>query len=123
MALRARCITSATQVWRYCVVGCSAACGMATGGFHSYQSDCLCEPLIEITIATTKLDKRQNLHSLDSIATETYGTHGRSIRVHPSEVGLLDSSVPHHSLLDRVGPLGTGVARNLVTEPCYPVQI
>ena len=26
----------------------------------------------------------KNLHSLDSIATETYGTHGRSIRVHPS---------------------------------------
>ena len=30
------------------------------------------------------LDKIKNLHSLDSIATETYGTHGRSIRVHPS---------------------------------------
>ena len=26
---------------------------------------------------TTKLDKIKNLHSLDSIATETYDTHGR----------------------------------------------
>ena len=26
---------------------------------------------------STKLDKIKNLHSLDSIATETYGTHGR----------------------------------------------
>ena len=25
----------------------------------------------------TKLDKIENFHSLDSIATETYGTHGR----------------------------------------------
>ena len=32
----------------------------------------------------TRLDKIKNFHSLDSIATETYGTHGRSIRVHPS---------------------------------------
>ena len=35
-------------------------------------------------IRPTKLDKIENFHSLDSIATETYGTHGRSIRVHPS---------------------------------------
>ena len=91
MALRARCITSATQVWRYCVVGCSAACGMATSGFHSYQSDCLCEPLIEITIATTKPDKIKNLHSANSIDTENSGTRGRPIWVHSSQVGKADS--------------------------------
>ena len=28
-------------------------------------------------VVATKLDKFKNLHSLDSIATETYGTHGR----------------------------------------------
>ena len=27
--------------------------------------------------SSTRLDKIKNLHSLDSIATETYGTHGR----------------------------------------------
>ena len=69
----------------------------------------------------TRLDKIKNLHSLDSIATETYGTHGRSIRVHPGWVGLLDSRVPHNSLPERVEPLETGVARNPGTEPYYPV--
>ena len=32
---------------------------------------------------------------------------------------MLGSSVPHNSLPERAGPLGTGVARNLGTEPCY----
>ena len=30
--------------------------------------------------------------------------------------------MPHNSLPERVGPLGTGVARKLGTEPRYPVK-
>ena len=34
-------------------------------------------PLFHSRARSTQLDKIKNLHSLDSIATETYGTHGR----------------------------------------------
>ena len=61
----------------------------------------------------TKLDKIQSLHPSDTIATENSGTPGRSIWTHSSYVGLLDNSVVHYSLPERVGPLGTGVERNL----------
>ena len=37
--------------------------------------------------------KRQNFHSLESINTENSDTHGRSVWVHSSRVGLLDNSV------------------------------
>ena len=72
---------------------------------------------------STRLDEIKNLHSADSIATETYGTRGRSVWVHSSQVRLLDSSLPHNSLLKRVGPLGTGVARKLGTEPRFRIRI
>ena len=32
---------------------------------------------VPVPLVPTKLDKIKNLHSLDSIATEKYGTHGR----------------------------------------------
>ena len=72
---------------------------------------------------STKLDKIENLHSADSIDTESLSTRGRSVWVHSSQVRLLESSVPHNSLPERVGPPGTGVARKLGAEPRYPVQI
>ena len=42
----------------------------------------------------------------DSIDTESLSARGRSIWVHSSEFGLLDSSVPHQTLLEKVRPLG-----------------
>ena len=71
----------------------------------------------------TKLDKIKNFHSLDSIDTESLSTRGRSVWVHSSQVRLLESSVHHNSLPERVGPLGTGMACKLGAEPRYPVQI
>ena len=70
-----------------------------------------------------KPDKIKSLHSTDSIDTESLSTRGRSVWVHSSQVKLLDSSLPHNSLPERVGPLGTGVARRLGTEPRFPVRI
>ena len=58
----------------------------------------------------TKLDKIENLHPPDTIATENSGTRGRSIWVHS---GLLDSSVP----AGEGGAVGNGVAHGLGTEP------
>ena len=71
----------------------------------------------------TRLDEIKNFHSTDSIDTKNSGTRGRSIWVNSSQVGLLDSSMPHNSLPERVALLGTGVARNLVTEPGFAVRI
>ena len=42
----------------------------------------------------TQLDKIKNLHSTDSIDTESLSTRGWSVWVHSSQVRLLDSSVP-----------------------------
>ena len=67
--------------------------------------------------------KLKNLHSPDTIDTESLSARGRSVWVHSSQVRLLDTSVPHSSLSERLGPLGTGVARNPGTGPCYPVRI
>ena len=66
---------------------------------------------------STQLDKIENLHPTDTIATENSGTRGRSIWVHSSEFGLPDSSVPHNRLSERVGPLGTREARDRVSTP------
>ena len=60
---------------------------------------------------TTRLDKIKTFHLTDSIDTENLSTHGWSDWVRSSQVRLLDSSVPHNSLSERVGPLGLGVAR------------
>ena len=59
--------------------------------------------------------KIENLHSLESINTETSDTHGRSVWVHSSRVSFFDNSVPHNSLPDRVGPLVTGGVGSLCT--------
>ena len=56
----------------------------------------------------TRLDKIKNLHSTDSIDTETSGTRGLSIWVHSSQVGLLDSSVHHNRLPELGGAVGNG---------------
>ena len=62
----------------------------------------------------TKLDKIKNLHSLDSIDTESLSTRGRSTWVRLSPVKLLGTSRLMKNvdayLPERVGPLGTGVA-------------
>ena len=51
----------------------------------------------------TKLDKIKNLHLTDSIDTESLSARGRSVWVHSSRVGFLDSRVPCNSLPARVG--------------------
>ena len=52
----------------------------------------------------TKLDKIKNFHLTDSIDTENSSTHGWSDWVRSSQVRLLDSSLLHNSLPERVGP-------------------
>ena len=64
----------------------------------------------------TKLDKIKNLHSAASVDTENLSTRGRLVWGHSSQVRLLDSSVPHNSLPERLGLLGPDVARNQGTE-------
>ena len=54
----------------------------------------------------TKLDKIKYLHLTDSIDTGSLSARGRSIWVHSSEFRLVDSSVPHQTLLEKVRPLG-----------------
>ena len=55
----------------------------------------------------TKLDKIKNFHvPPDTIDTETRDTRGRSVWVHSSEFGFLDSNVPHNGLPERLGQLG-----------------
>ena len=60
----------------------------------------------------------------DSIDTETLSTRGRSVWVRSSQVRLFNSSVPHNSLPERMGPLGLGVVRaaaplrSLASRPC-----
>ena len=58
------------------------------------------------TLSPTKLDKIKNFHLTDSIDTKSLSARGRSIWVHSSEFGLLDSSVPRQTMLERVRPLG-----------------
>ena len=57
----------------------------------------LSEPVEYYCNATTQLDKINNLHSTDTVATKNSGTRGRPIWVHSSEVELLHSSVPRNS--------------------------
>ena len=52
---------------------------------------------------------RPHVHLTDSIDTENLSTRGRLVWVLSSQVRLLDSSVPHNSLPERMGPLGLGV--------------
>ena len=52
-----------------------------------------------------RLDRIKNLHSLDSIDTESLSARGRSVWVHSSQVRLLDTSVPHSSMPEAVGLL------------------
>ena len=47
--------------------------------------------------------KIKNLHLTDSIDTESLSARGRSVWVHSSRVGFLDSRVPCNSLPARVG--------------------
>ena len=63
----------------------------------------------------TRLDKIKNLHSADSIDTESLSTRGRSVWVHSR---LQDSSVP----AGEGGAVGNGVARSLCAEPGYAVR-
>ena len=79
------------------------------------SSECAVKQVEGKTGIPTKLDKIEHLHSTNTIDTKNSGTCGRSVWVHSSQVRLLDSSVPHNSLPERVEPLGTGVARNLGT--------
>ena len=58
-----------------------------------------------------QLYKIENIHLTDSIDTENLSTRGRSVWVRSSQVRLLDNSVPHNSLPERMGPLGLGVVR------------
>ena len=58
------------------------------------------------TLWPTRLDEIENLHSLDSIDTESLSTRGRSVWVHSSQVRLVETSVPHNDLPERVEPLG-----------------
>ena len=51
----------------------------------------------------TKLDEIKNFHLTDSINTESLSARGRSVWVHSSLVGFLDSRVPCNSLPARVG--------------------
>ena len=60
---------------------------------------------------STRLDEIENFHSTDTIDTKNSGTRGRSTWGHSSQVGMPDNSVSHNSLMERVRPLGTGVAR------------
>ena len=68
-------------------------------------------------VVATKLDKFKNLHLTDSIDTENLSTRGRSVWVHSSQVRLLDTSVPHSSMPEAVGLLGTGVTRDQGSTP------
>ena len=47
--------------------------------------------------------KLQSVHSTDTIATENSGFTVRLAWVHSSQAGLLDSSLPHNILPERVG--------------------
>ena len=59
-----------------------------------------------VKLGPTKLDKIENLHSAASVDTENLSTRGRLVWGHSSQVRLLDSSVPHNGLPERLGPLG-----------------
>ena len=72
---------------------------------------------------STKLDKINNLHSLESINTENSDTRGPSVWVHSSRVGFFDNSVRPIGTGGEVGAVGTSVAGNLGAEPRYPVRI
>ena len=65
----------------------------------------------------TKLDKIKNLHSLESIDTENSDTRGRSGWVHSSRGGALRLSRALQQPAGEGGAVGTGVARNLGTDP------
>ena len=56
----------------------------------------------------------------DSIDTENLSTRGRSVWVRSSQVRLLDNSVPHNSLPERMGPLGLGMVRAAAPLPRKP---
>ena len=66
---------------------------------------------------TTRLDKIKNFHSLESIDTENSDTRGRSGWVHSSRGGALRQSRALQQPAGEGGALGTGVARNLGTDP------
>ena len=72
---------------------------------------------VPVPLVPTKLDKIKNLHLTDSIDTENLSTRGRSVWVHSSQVRLLETSVPHSSMPEAVGLLGTGVTRDQVSTP------
>ena len=61
---------------------------------------------VATSVGSTTLDKIKNFHRVDTIDTKNCVTRGRSVWVHSSEFGFLDSSVPHNSLPERLGPLG-----------------
>ena len=63
------------------------------------------------------LNRFPDLHLTDSIDTESLSTRGWSVWVRSSQVGLIDNSMLNKSLPERVGPLGTGVARARVSTP------
>ena len=71
------------------------------------------------------LDNIKNFHLTESIDTELLSIRGQSVWVHSSQVRLLDSSVPHNSLPEREGSVGTGEASKLGTESrlLFPVRI
>ena len=81
--------------------------------------DTSCPLVTSLAVLTqsTPLEKIENLHLTDSIDTENLSTRGRSVWVHSSQVRLLDTSVPHSSMPEAVGLLGTGVTRDQVSTP------
>ena len=74
-------------------------------------------------ISVTTQDKTENLHLTESIDTELLSIRGQSVWVHSSQVRLLDSSVPHSSLPEREGSVGTGEASKLGTESRLPFPV
>ena len=74
-------------------------------------------------VQATRLDEIKNFHLTDSIDTERLSTRGRSVWVHSSQVRLLGSSVPHNSLPEREGSVGTGAASKLGTESRLPFSV